>query len=160
VVPVTRTLVVLRHAKSDWDVVASDRERPLTRRGRRQAGEAGRWLASYGPRVDLAVVSPARRARDTWDLASAEWPAAPPARVDEAAYTFDGDDLLRLVRSLGEARSVVLVSHNPAVEELVAALTGEWATMPTSCLAVVELDDWGSSGRLVAHGRPPEGEPA
>lgn len=150
-----RTLVVLRHGKSDWSVPAGDAERPLAERGRRQAAEAGRWLAEHGPALDLAVVSPARRARETWERASSRLDAAPPLRVDEDAYTFDGAGLEQLVRALGPEDVVVLVSHNPAVEELVETLTGEWVAMPTSCLAVVELDGWKGRGRLVAHGRPP-----
>ena len=57
------TLVVIRHAKSDWDVDAADRDRPLAKRGRRQAPYAGRWIAEQGIVLDLAVVSPAARAR-------------------------------------------------------------------------------------------------
>ena len=57
------TLVVLRHAKSDWSTGLDDRHRPLADRGRRQAPEAGRWLAEHGPAPDHVVVSPAVRAR-------------------------------------------------------------------------------------------------
>jgi phosphohistidine phosphatase len=151
-----RTLVLLRHAKSDWETPASDRDRPLAKRGRRQAPEAGRWLATSGPVLDLAVVSPARRAGDTWQLAAAELAAPPPVRIEEAAYGVDGDGLLAVLRALRDERSVVLVGHNPALEELLHRLTGERRPMTTSCLAVLELDDWTSDrGRLVAHGRPP-----
>ena len=77
--------------------------------------------------------------------------AAPPAvRVAEPAYTFDGAALRSLVEDV-EASCFALVGHNPAVEELVTLLTGEEVAMPTSCLAVIDLD----AGRLVAHGRPP-----
>lgn len=146
------TLVVLRHGKSDWSGGHADRDRPLAPRGRRQATEAGGWLAAHGPALDLAVVSPAERARATWAQASAELAAPPPVRVAEAAYTFDGASLRDLVAGV-EAGCFVLVSHNPAVEELVSLLTGEDVAMPTSCLAVVDL----AAGRLVAHGRPPVG---
>ena len=155
------TLVVLRHAKSDWDVAVSDRERPLNKRGRRQAPEAGQWLADFctegALELDLAVVSPAHRTRETWELVGGELATPPPLRIEEAAYTFDGDDLLEVVRDLGDERAVVLVSHNPAVEELVAALTGDRVVMPTSSLADIEMESgWDGAGRLVAHGRPPD----
>lgn len=157
-------LVLLRHAKSDWSTDAADIDRPLAPRGRRQAPEAGAWLAGSGIALDLAVVSPARRARETWDLAG---PGTVPVRVEEAAYTFDADDLLGVVRNLTADR-VALVGHNPALEDLVEALTGESVRMPTSSLAVIELPDWGSAGRgwggggglLRAHGRPPAEGPA
>lgn len=153
----TRTLVLIRHGKSDWSGDVADRDRPLAARGRRQAPEAGRWLADHGPRLDLAVVSPAARATQTWELVAAALTAPPPTRVDEAAYTFDGEALLDLVRRLDEGlSSVALVGHNPAVEELVELLTGEVRRMPTSCLAVVDLDgSWRGYGSLVHHGRPP-----
>lgn len=144
------TLVVVRHAKSDWSGSHADRDRPLAPRGRRQATEAGRWLAAHGPALDLAVVSPAERARATWELVSAALPAPPPVRVAEAAYTFDGEALRDLVAGV-DAEAFALVGHNPAVEELVELLTGEVRPMPTSCVAVVDLE----AGRLLAHGRPP-----
>ena len=169
----TVRLVLLRHAKSDWDVGAPDRERPLAARGRRQAAEAGEWLAWHeadpapgrglGPgldlALDLALVSPARRARETWRLASDALAHPPPVRSAEAAYTFDGDDLLDVVRGLTGEDAAALVGHNPALEELVQRLTGAWVPMKTSALAVVELDGWKHAGRwrgrLLAHGRPP-----
>lgn len=151
----TRTLVVMRHGKSDWSVDAADQDRPLTERGRRQAAEAGRWLEEHGGALGLALVSPAERARAAWTLASAELSQPPPSRSEERAYTFDGLELLALVRSLEDERRVVLVGHNPACEELLELLTGERPEMKTSALAVVELPDWRSPGRLVARGRPP-----
>lgn len=155
----SRLLVLLRHGKSDWDVPASDRDRPLTGRGRRQAGEAGAWLAGAGLTYDLAVVSPARRAADTWARAAAGGGLDVRTRVEESAYTFDGDDLLAIVRALTGSGATILVGHNPALEELVRDLTGDDVDMPTACLAVIRLADWGSAGdgrgELLAHGRPP-----
>jgi phosphohistidine phosphatase len=155
---VPHTLVVIRHAKSDWEVAASDRDRPLATRGRRQAPVTGAWLAAEGVRPDLAIVSPAERARATWALVAAELEGAVPTRIEEAAYTFDGDDLLDLVRATPEdIATLALVGHNPAVEELLESLTREWVRMPTSALAVVELPSWTASlgsGRVAYAGRP------
>ncbi len=152
-----KRLVVLRHAKSDWTQPVSDRQRPITSRGARQASEAGEWLAAQPWQIDLALVSPAVRASSAWDLAAAHLDAVPTQRVEDA-YTFDGDALLALVRRQpADLTTIVVVSHNPAVEELVEALTGRWVLMKTSSLAVVELDSWQSgSGELVAWGRPPD----
>ena len=147
-----RTLVVVRHAKSDWSGDHTDRDRPLSPRGRRQAPEAGRWLAAHGPGVELAVVSPAARAVATWELVAAELPARPPVRVVDAAYGATGEELLDLVRGLDAALGcVAVVAHLPGVEDLVELLTGEVRRMPTSCLAVVDLE----TGSLRHHGRPP-----
>jgi phosphohistidine phosphatase len=154
-----RTLVLLRHGKSDWAGDRADRDRPLADRGRRQAPEAGAWLAAHGPALDLAVVSPATRAAQTWELAAAELSDPPPVEITEAAYTFDGDALLEIVRDLDDAAyAVALVGHNPALEELLHALTGERRRMPTSCLAVLRWPGrWSAPTgvELLAHGRPP-----
>lgn len=153
-------LVVVRHAKSDWHVPVGDRERPLAPRGRRQAPATGRWLAEHLALADLAVVSVATRARQTWQLVAAELPEAPPVQVAEAAYTFAGDDLLELVRQLpDDAGTVVVVGHNPAVEEAVESLTGRSVRLPTAALAVVDLPTWSSTtGRLRAVGRPADAD--
>lgn len=151
-------LILIRHAKSDWSVSVGDRDRPLVPRGRRQAPPSGRWIDDNVAPINLALVSPARRARDTWALIAAELTAAPQVKVSETAYTFDGDDLLGLVRGLPAAVEVVaLVGHNPALEELAETLVGQWISLPTSSLAVIDLPDWEAhpgSGTLRWAGRP------
>ena len=154
-----RTLVVIRHAKSDWGVPAGDRERPLAARGRRQAPHVGLWNAAHLDPLDVAIVSPATRARQTWELAAAELPTPPPVRVEPDAYAFDGEALLEIVARLPtDATTAALVGHNPAVEELVEDLAGQWVRMPTAALAVVRLREWNDGrGRLLAAGRPADG---
>jgi phosphohistidine phosphatase len=156
-----RTLILLRHAKSDWSGGEADIARPLAKRGRRQAPEAGQWLATNIDRIDLAVVSPAQRARSTWDLASALLAVPPATRIDDRVYAASDDELLAVVRGLpDDVEAVALVGHNPGIEDLVSRLTGEWAPMPTSALAVIAVPgSWSSAGHqrgwLRAHGRPP-----
>ena len=155
----TVTLIVIRHAKSDWSVSVDDRDRPLAPRGRRQAPETGRWMAEHCPPVDLAIVSAAARTRQTWALVAEELADEPDVRESESAYTFDGRDLLERIRAIPPiVDTAALVGHNPAVEELVETLTGEWVPMPTSAVAVIERDGWADAGaeegRLVAAGRP------
>lgn len=153
------TLVVVRHAKSDWGAPVGDHERPLAARGRRQAPDLGRWMADHLDPLDLAVVSTATRARQTWDLIAAELPTAPPIRLERKAYPFSGYDLEDLVACLPEdARTVALVGHNPAVEELIEILTGDWVRMPTSSLAVLTLPAWNArTGTVRLAGRPSDG---
>jgi phosphohistidine phosphatase len=156
-----RTLVLLRHAKSDWSGGEPDLLRPLAARGRRQAPEAGRWLASHLDGLDLAVVSPATRARETWDLVAAELATVPPVRIEERAYAADEEDLLGLVRALDpDLAAVVLVAHNPGLEDLASLLAAEWVAMKTSALVVLSFPGpWADVGQraatLVASGRPP-----
>jgi len=156
-----RTLILLRHAKSDWSGGEADIARPLAKRGRRQAPEAGSWLAAHVESIDLAVVSPANRARSTWELASAELAVRPPTRIDDRVYGASDDELLAVLRELpNDVATVVLVGHNPGLEELASRLTGGWAPMPTSALAVIAMPGpWSSAGQLPAvlsaSGRPP-----
>lgn len=154
-------LILLRHSKSDWTGDEADIDRPLGKRGRRQATEAGQWLATHVDRIDLAVVSPAERARATWDRVSAELGERPRTRHDDHAYAASTDDLLGIIRGLGEELgTVVLVGHNPGLEGLAETLTGDRVPLPTSALALIELRvPWQSAGRapglLRAAGRPP-----
>ena len=156
-----RTLVLLRHAKSDWSGDQADIDRPLAKRGRRQAPEAGRWLAHGVDRIGLAVVSPAKRARSTWKLVAAELVDPPPVRVDDRVYAASAVELLGVVRELPEdLNRVVLVGHNPGLEDLATLLTGDQVRMTTSALAVLAVPGpWASIGEttpaLKAWGRPP-----
>ena len=151
---------MLRHGKSDWSGEEPDRERPLAKRGLRQAPEAGEWLASNIGGFDLAVVSPALRALTTWELAAAQLDEQPELRVDDRVYAAWGRELRALVDELPDsATTVLLVGHNPGVEDLVNELTGAYVGMPTSAIAVLTWDgSWADSAtsRLVAAGRPPD----
>lgn len=150
------TLVVVRHAKSDWSTALPDRERPLAARGRRQAPLCGAWLAARLPDIDLAVVSPATRARQTWALVADRLPSPPPQRVCEELYSGAARDV---VAGLDVSLSTVaLVGHNPGLEDLVSSLTGRRIAMPTSALAVIDLPNgWADPAGAVlrAAGRPP-----
>jgi phosphohistidine phosphatase len=154
-----RTLVLLRHAKSDWSTEQPDAQRPLAERGRRDAPAAGRWLTSNVERIDLVVCSPAIRARQTWDLAGAEL-HGPPVRFDERVYAASAPDLLALVRALpDDVGTVVLVGHNPGMEDLASALAGQNVPMKTSSVAVLSwpgtwTDAGSDGGRLTAHATP------
>lgn len=154
-----RVLVVMRHAKSDWSGDVPDLERPIGRRGRRQAAEAGAWLAEHLPDLELVVTSPAERARSTASVVASY--VDRPVRGDERLYTWDAAGVLASVRDIDDAvTTAVVVGHNPALEEFVVTLTGVDAEMVTSALAVLRFDgDWrdlGPGGALLAaNGRPP-----
>ncbi len=156
-----RTLILLRHAKSDWSGDEADIARPLAKRGRRQAPDAGRWLAANIDGIDLAVVSPASRARSTWDLVATELDVPPRTRIEDRLYAASGHELLTIVQELSDdIETVVLVGHNPGIEDLASLLTGDRATMPTSALAVIEVSGpWSTAAHhsavLRASGRPP-----
>lgn len=159
---VERTLVLMRHAKSDRSTPVPDRERPLNARGLRQATEAGDWLASHLPDLGLVITSPAERSRATWRAAGTAYSPGPHVDVDERAYTFDDPGLVPLLHDIDDSvTTALLVAHNPAIEELVDRLTGTYVGLVTSALAVLRFTgSWKDLGppacMLVAVGRPPE----
>ncbi|MGE0007897.1 MAG: histidine phosphatase family protein [Parvibaculaceae bacterium] len=172
-------LMLLRHAKSSWtDPGLDDHDRPLNPRGRRAAPRVGRFMRSRKLVPDLVLCSPARRARDTWKLASAALGAAPRLLMEEALYDFgNGGRILDTVRArAGAATSVLAVGHNPSIERLARRLAGKGdaklrkrlaGKYPTGALAVISFDaaDWDAvedgKGTLAVFVRPRDlaGEP-
>jgi phosphohistidine phosphatase len=147
---VARRLVLLRHAKSAWPDVA-DHERPLARRGRRDAPVAGRWLRAAGRAPDRVICSTARRARETWQLAAAELDTSPSVSFDQRVYGAAASELLDLAREIApRARTLLIVGHDPAMQELALSLAsaraGDAAALervrfkfPTAAIAVLEF---------------------
>lgn len=133
-----RNLIVCRHAKSAWPDELDDFERPLHERGLRDAPAAGRWLRENTTTLDLAVCSPATRARKTWRLVSAEFDAEVHAQYDKRVYGATAGQLIEVINELPDsAEAVVLVGHNPGLEELVTALTGTTYELRTCSIAVI-----------------------
>jgi phosphohistidine phosphatase len=142
---------VLRHAKAAPQG-RDDRSRPITARGRRQAAEVGRYVAG-SPVTDVAtpelvVSSPARRALQTAELVVAELDGRVELRVEHRLYDALPDDVVDILRELGDdPASVLVVGHNPTVHELALLLVdGEdagrsrlEAGFPTAALAVVAV---------------------
>jgi phosphohistidine phosphatase len=117
-----RTLVLLRHAKSAWPDVP-DLERPLARRGQRDAPVMGRWLRAAGYAPDQVLCSTARRARDTWQLAQTELAGTAPVSFDRGLYQASAGQLLDLIRRAPPAAGTLLVvGHDPAIPGLALAL--------------------------------------
>jgi phosphohistidine phosphatase len=119
-----RRLVLLRHAKSAWPDIP-DHERPLARRGQRDAPVMGRWLRAVGLVPDLVLCSTARRARETWQLAESGLGAVPPVRFDDRVYEASPTALLNLIRrESGAAETLLVVGHDPGVPGLALTLAG------------------------------------
>jgi phosphohistidine phosphatase len=143
-IPTQRRLVLLRHAKSAWPDGVSDGERPLTDRGRRDAGAAGRWLRAHVDRLDAVALSPAERTRQTWALVRDELADPPEAVVDDRIYAAMPSELLDVVHGLPDAAtSALLIGHNPGMEDLVELLSGQEPGMSTAAVAVLRWEgDW------------------
>jgi phosphohistidine phosphatase len=154
----TRRLILLRHAKSDWPDVP-DRDRPLAKRGRRDAPRIGRWLHEQGYQPDVVVVSAATRTRQTWDLVAPELGGLPAVHFEPRAYAASALTLLYLAQELpARYRTALLIGHNPGLSELATSLAAppesDSATnngprpavsLPTAAVAVFEFSgDWPS----------------
>lgn len=160
-----KTLLVLRHAKSSWkNATLADYERPLNKRGKRDAPRMGELIKQEGIVPDLIISSSAERA-----LATAEAVALASGYESEIQTTrqlYHGwpDNYIEAIRSVpDEYVCVMVVGHNPGMESLVEELIGEWIRMPTAALVQIalEIDHWSdldleSSERLVDYWRPKE----
>jgi len=164
----TRQLILLRHAKSDWPDVP-DRDRPLAKRGRRDAPRIGRWLHEHGYQPDVVVCSDARRTRQTWDLVAPELDGSPSVRFEPRAYAASALTLLYLAQELpSRYRTALLIGHNPGLSDLAGHLAAPAVTdngprpaisLPTAAVAVFEFrGDWPSlspgQARLIDHITP------
>ena len=148
------TLLLLRHAEAaPAGAGQRDRDRALTRQGRRDAERTGRELARRGFAPDLAVSSGARRADETLDLVLNQTHAEPSQIVAPELYEADEDTLVRwLRRSGGQAGTILMVGHNPSVEALAALIQGRYlgsaaqlsSGFPPGALVVCEMEasDW------------------
>ena len=160
-----RTLLILRHGKSSWKHPGlADHDRPLNKRGLRDAPRMGRLLRDEDLVPDRIVSSTAVRARATAELVAGELGYRGTVERSRDLYLASVPDIIRvLANDGGDAARLLVVGHNPGLEELVAALTGGYAALPTAALARVdlELDAWsnltGSTpARLVNLWRPRE----
>jgi phosphohistidine phosphatase len=124
----TRELMILRHAKSDWASEAeSDFERPLSGRGKREAPRVGDWLRHASLAPDRVVSSPARRARQT-ATAVCKVLGVPKGAItwEPAIYEASREALLGVLANCPpEAARVLLIGHNPGLDELLEYLCGE-----------------------------------
>lgn len=146
-----KRLYLLRHTKSSWrDEDLPDHDRPLAPRGRRAAPAIGVYLRDHGAVPDLVLASSARRTRETWDLVSLMLGKPPPVQYEDKLYLASAEELLARLRKIapGEA-TVLLVGHNPGLQELAHQLYGEGDSVaharlkgkfPTGGLALYEFD--------------------
>ena len=136
-----KILSILRHAKSSWkDDSLDDHDRPLNKRGLRDAPRMGELLRERGLVPEAIVSSTARRARETALAVAASTGFPDDVRFTRNLYGASTDTCLEVLAELPEATThALIVGHNPTLEELVAVLVGEHHVMPTAALAIVEL---------------------
>lgn len=163
-----KTLLLLRHAKSSWkESELDDHDRPLNKRGKRDAPRMGRLLREEDLIPDLIVSSSARRCRKTADHVIQASGYRGEARITGELYEAGGDRLREfLAETADHVQRLLLVAHNPGMEELLERLVGAYTPLTTAALAHVELpiESWRDlhdsiSARLVRVWQPRELEP-
>lgn len=140
-----RLLLLVRHSEAVTHAPAGDRERPLTSKGRADAGRMGAFFRASGFVPDLVLVSPARRARDTYDAIVRELPKKPTACLPEGAlYNADAGTFLGLLAQADESvKTLLIVGHNPGIAEFARFLVGRESALPSQfpapCLVAISF---------------------
>lgn len=172
-----KTVILLRHAKSDWsDTVQRDFDRPLNRRGKRAAHVMGEWARDNAIAFDAIVASPAVRVIETLDTFLEGYGRPVDIRWDRRIYLASSVTLLDVLRDLPDTTDTVLMAgHNPGLEDLVLDLVPDDAgdalraevevKYPTATIARLcfEADRWsdiGKGARLDVFRRPRDVDPA
>lgn len=172
-----KILGLFRHAKSDWqDPRARDFDRPLNERGRRGAAIMGRHVRDHGVKWERMIASPAIRCAETIEIAAETSGRPVAANWDRRIYLASGVTLADLLREQdGDPKSILMVGHNPGLEDLIFDLVPDDGSsplrdvveekFPTASFAVLELDidKWSDlkdrCGRLVHLTRPRDLDP-
>ncbi|MCH2100303.1 MAG: histidine phosphatase family protein [Planctomycetes bacterium] len=137
-----RTLLLLRHGKSDWDHDLPDHQRPLSKRGRKAVKAMGKYSAKTGPQPHRALCADARRTIETWEILSdAGWGAeAPHCELLPELYLADAKGLLRRIQQMeAKTTTLLVIAHEPGCSGLVQLLTGARLRYPTAALAQIDM---------------------
>ena len=156
-----RRLILLRHAKAERAVPgASDRDRALIDRGRKDAGKIGAYMAGHALVPDRVLISTAARCQQTWKAAAGAFKPSPAATSAEKLYDATQHDILAAIKEApAAAHSLLVVGHNPGLHELALMLIASGDVdarerlrekLPTCGLVIIDFafDDW---GRLHPH---------
>ena len=146
------TLLLMRHAKSDYPPGVADHDRPLAPRGIKQAGLAGDWLRANVSTIDAVLCSTATRARET--LANTRIDA--PTRYSERLYGATPGTMIEEINAVGDdVKTLLVVGHEPTMSALALGLAGNGTDavaaerisvkFPTSAIAVLTVQSgWNS----------------
>lgn len=136
-----RTVLLMRHGKSSWDEPnLEDHDRPLAKRGKRQARLMGQMLRTQDLLPDIIVSSTAKRARSTARRVVKASEYEGEVIYDERLYFRGVEPYLECLAGLpDEAQRPLLIGHNPLLEELVLLLSGEVVRLPTAAVACIDL---------------------
>jgi phosphohistidine phosphatase len=148
-----KRLLLLRHAKAE-QADKEDHARELTKRGRKDAAHMGAWLQKNGFTPDLVLCSTSARTRETWALVSEELGASVKVEFLKPLYLAPAKTIPTIIQnSEGDARTLLMIGHNPGTEETAAALARRaqdkderhrfdamMVKFPTAALAILDFD--------------------
>jgi phosphohistidine phosphatase len=143
-----KRLYLLRHAKSSWDdPTLADHDRPLAPRGRRAAKVIAKHLGRKGISPELVLCSPSKRTRQTLKRLAPGLRKNADVRIEPELYASSAADLLEVLHGVpDEVESVMLIGHNPGIQDLALSLAGAGSEIPrlrsrfpTAGLATLEL---------------------
>ena len=137
-----KTLILARHAKSDWPVGVPDIKRPLKKRGENDAAFLGKLLAAQSFSPDMIISSPAKRGLSTAEIVARTLSFAPEIQIEEDVYYKGAEQLILNIRQFPESWNTAMVfGHNPTMEIAVQTLLGQQAEfiMPTGSMACIEI---------------------
>ena len=136
-----RFLILMRHAKSDWgDESLSDHDRPLNRRGKRDAPRMADWLAEIDMVPDVILSSSSERTCETVALMTDQWSSEPTTLFSQSLYLATPEAILSTILSDAcDAMKLMVVAHNPGITHLVSSLAGEFTEMPTAAIAIFKI---------------------
>lgn len=142
-----KTLILARHAKSDWPTGVPDTKRPLKERGERDATFLGNLLASRSFLPDRIISSPAKRALSTAKIVSEKLGYKDEIQIEDNVYYQGAEHLIESIRKYPASWNTVMVfGHNPTMENAVRSLLGQQSDfiMPTGAMACIEIssDSW------------------
>ena len=145
--PKEHLLVLMRHAKSDWNAdYWQDFDRPLSKRGHRDAARMSKWLAKQGLKSVSLISSTALRARETSEYLISGLALHPSnCSLEEKLYACDRGTILDIVKAQSRQSSrCIIVAHNPALDEVLEYLcpdsvsyTGTGKLMTTAAVAIL-----------------------
>lgn len=155
-----RNLYLIRHGKSDWNAdYDKDHNRPLNKRGQRDAAKIGAYMKRASVQPDRVLCSSALRTRQTLELLTEEAGWRGEVFVEKSLYLADPEEVYRLIRSQPEQiQTLVIIGHQPFTGEVASHfLGGRHLEVPTACVIGMEFDalSWsdvkGEQGRLLMH---------
>ena len=141
-----KTLLILRHAKSSWDNLdLSDYDRPLNKRGKRDAPRMGDFLRQQDLVPDLIISSTAKRAKKTAKLFAKAVGYKEKISLENVFYHAKPETYITVLKEIcHDYERIMVIGHNPGLETLVAILTGRMELMPTAAVAhvLLPIDRW------------------